>query len=132
MKTTQKVSTLILNFNRAITESRTYFVNEYFFGLEPILDGIYKDGWIIGYKIHNISQSVEIFLKYDIKDKPVLTHVQSIWKPSLQPIIRIRQLASDSKNTAYTGIIRTAKFGFLTGRQALKNKTGGVYLAKFY
>jgi len=44
MKTTQKVSTLILNFKRAITESRTYFVNEYFFGLEPILDGIYKEG----------------------------------------------------------------------------------------
>jgi hypothetical protein len=44
----------------------------------------------------------------------------------------MQQLIADNKNTAYTGIIRTASMGFLSNKKALKNKTGGIYLVKFF
>jgi len=61
-----------------------------------------------------------------------MIRVKNTCKPSLQPYIRIQELVADCKNTANLGIIRTSTYGFLTNRLALKNKTGGIYLAKFY
>jgi len=58
--------------------------------------------------------------------------VKGIYKTSLQVSIRLPQLVADNKDTGYTGIVRTAKFGFLTNKVALKNKVGGFYLAKFF
>jgi len=48
------------------------------------------------------------------------------------PTIRLQELTADSKNSMYTGIVRTAKYGFLQSRIALKKKTGGIYLAKVF
>jgi len=132
VKTTRKVHLLLWNFNKAIRELSQSFINEQFFGIEAILDVLYKDGWILGYKKHNAKSIVEIFLKYDINNKPVLTRVKGIYKTSLQVTIRMPQLVADNKDTAYTGIIRTAKFGFLTNKASLKSKVGGFYLAKFF
>lgn len=78
MKTTQKVSGLILNFNRAIKASRLSFVSEYFPGIESILDGLYKEGLIAGYKVIKEAQLIEIFLKYDIKDESLITKAKFI------------------------------------------------------
>jgi len=58
--------------------------------------------------------------------------VKSIYKASQQITIRVPQLVADNKNTAYTGIVRTAKLGFITNKTSLKNKMGGTYLAKFF
>jgi ribosomal protein S8 len=71
-------------------------------------------------------------LKYDSKDKAMITRVKNITKPSLTSLIRLQELKADSKNTAYTGIIRTAQHGLLHSRVALKKKTGGIYLAKVF
>jgi len=48
------------------------------------------------------------------------------------PAIRLQELTADSKTTMYTGIVRTAKYGFLQSHVALKKKTGGIYLAKVF
>ena len=132
MKTTVKVYKLVWNFNKAIKNRSQSFINEHFFGIENILDGVYKGGWILGYKRHFSRKVVEIFLRYDNNNKSIITRVKCLHKPSLQHTIRLQQLVADSKNTAYTGIIRTAKMGFLTNRDALKNKIGGSYLVKFF
>jgi len=107
-------------------------MNENFDGLESVLDAIYADGWISGYKIYRNERCIEIFLKYDSRDKTLITRVKNLTKPSLVSFIRLHELAADSKNTAHTGIIRTAKYGFLPNRTALKKKTGGIYLAKIF
>jgi len=62
----------------------------------------------------------------------MITRVKNITKPSLISLIRLQELKADSKNTAYTGIIRTAQHGLLHSREALKRKTGGIYLAKVF
>jgi len=132
MRTTKKVSLLAWNFNKAIHDSRQTFINNYFYGIESILDLMYIDGWIYGYKKYEKEACVEIFLKYDLLEKPVITKVKNIIKPSLIPIIRLFELAADSKNTAHSGIVRTARYGFLHSRIAIKKKVGGIYLAKIF
>jgi len=107
-------------------------MNESFYGIESVLDAIYLDGWISGYKQYNSENSVEIFLKYDAKDKAVISRVKNVTKPSLQSVIRLQELAADSKSTNSTGIVRTARYGFLQNRIALQKKTGGLYLAKIF
>jgi len=90
------------------------------------------DGLIAGYKKYSKKSLVEIFLKFDLKNRPLLMRAKCTFKSSLQPTIRIQQLVAESKDTGPTGLIRTAKYGFLTNRSALKHKIGGIYLAKFF
>lgn len=96
------------------------------------MDDTFKDGLISGYKNYVSKGLVEIFLKYDSNNKCTITRVKCLYKPSLQNTIRMQQLVADTKNTVYTGIVRTASMGFLSNRKAVKNKTGGIYLVKFF
>jgi len=132
MKTTKKVSLLIGHLNKAVKASQQSFILETFYGIDSILETLYLDGWILGYKKYKNDKFFEVFLKYDANDKTVMTRAKNIIKPSLLSLIRLQELSSDCKNTVYTGIIRTAKYGFLQNRQALVKKTGGIYLAKIF
>jgi len=133
-QTTKKVSILFRDLQRTIIKNKASFIITSFWGIEPIINALYKDGWILGYKKYtSISDSYfEIYIKYDTNAKTTITNVKTINKSSLLPIIRQQSLISDCKNTAYTGIIQTAKHGFLSNRQALSKKTGGIYLAKVF
>ena len=132
MKTTKKVKYLLWALNNAIKSSKQSFIVQTFYDLESVLNILYKDGWILGYKKHKQSSYIEIFLKYDSHDRVLVTKAKNIVKPSLLPCIRLKELFADSTNTTYTGVIRSAKYGFLSNRVALSKKTGGIYLAKIY
>jgi len=132
MKTTKKISLLIWNLNKAAKGARQSFIIETFYGIETVLDAIYLDGWILGYKKYESGRYFEVFLKYDASDKTVITRAINITKPNLASLIRLQELSSDCKSTACTGIIRTAKYGFLQNRQAFIKKVGGIYLAKIF
>lgn len=133
MKTDKKISLFVWNFNKAIENNRRSFLTQDFLGIEKLLTEIYKEGWISGFKKHAKNDVFEIYLKRDLKGNVLSTKVTNTFKPSLRPIIRLTELASDKKNSdGSTGIIRTAKFGLLNVKNALKNKTGGIYLFKLY
>lgn len=93
---------------------------------------LYIDGWVSGYKKYADKKCFEIFLKNDINNKIIVNRAINVTKPTLQAVIHLAELCADSKNTAYTGVIRTAKYGFLQNRQAFIKKSGGIYLVKLF
>jgi len=89
------------------------------------------EGAIYGYKLHEKTNSVEIFLKVDAKGKLVVHNIRNLSKPSMLIAGRIKELKADIRDRGHTStIVRTAKFGLTTAKQAAKSKTGGILLGK--
>lgn len=131
MKSDKKIKLMVLKLSQAVRSIRQSFIVENFVGIEQILNIFYQDGWISGYKCYN-KKFYEIFLKNDANNKLVMRRAKIITKASLQAIIRLPELLVDSKNTSCTGIIKTAKYGFLKNKHAFIKKTGGVYFTKIF
>jgi len=131
MKTTKKLSQFIWDFNEAILRRNQVFLSENFMGLENVLKQLYMEGSIYGYKRHEKTFLVEIFLKIDLKGKLVVDSIQNLSKPSMLIAGRIKELKADIRDRGHTStIIRTAKFGLTTAKQAVKSNTGGIVLGK--
>jgi ribosomal protein S8 len=67
----------------------------------------------------------------DTKGKLVVRSIRNLSKPSMLIAGRIKELKADVRDRGHTStIIRTAKFGLTTVKQAVKNSTGGILLGK--
>jgi ribosomal protein S8 len=135
MKVPLNFSKFIWDFQRAYMTKRISFITKDFPGLQKLLNDMYIEGFITGYT--NLIQKsstvnmIEIFLKYDFLGNSIYFSCKNISKPSLDAIIQLPQLKAELNNEPFAlWIVRTSKLGITTTKQALKNKTGGIYLGK--
>lgn len=90
---------------------------------EALLNILWDEGFILGYKISNINSSVlKIFLKYK-NGKPAINNIKLITKPSLRIYYSIKQLwkFDSSKGT----LILSTNKGFMSINTCKKLKLGG-------
>lgn len=131
MKTTKKLSQFIWDFNETILRQKQAFLSKDFVGLENVLKQFYMEGIIYGYKKHEKTNSVEIFLKVDYEGKIAVREIRNLSKPSMLIAGRIKELKADIRDRGHTStIVRTAEFGLTTAKQAVKSKSGGIVLGK--
>lgn len=132
---TKEFLQFIENLKKSICKHRIAFITKDFNALEDVITYFYQAGIICGYKrftSHN-KKYVEVFLRYEPSGYPVIMRCKMISKPSREAYIRLGQLHAESKKfDTGLGILRTAKLGLTTTHIALKNKMGGVFLAKIF
>lgn len=132
MKKPPTFHNFILNLQRAYKLKKVSFYQDNFLGSEKFLDEMSINGFISGYKIfRNNFFQFEIFLKYDPFGNPVFFFSKTISKPGADLLIRLDKLKAFKANERFSlSIVRTANYGIILHTTAIKNKTGGQYLAK--
>jgi ribosomal protein S8 len=131
MKTNKHISKFMCSFNRAISSNRQNFLIKPFHGLNSILDNLYKDGFIVGYKNNDKENIIEIFLKIDHNGRHLATKATNISKPSRIISGRLKELKAAVLVKPHSLLfIRTSKCGIIAGRQAIFNKIGGIIVGK--
>lgn len=88
-----------------------------------LLDIFYKEGYISGYRISSLnSDTFEIFLKY-YKDKPVMTKITALSKPSRRVYISVQNLWK--LNTGLSLLILSTSKGILSDKDSRRLNIGG-------
>ena len=90
---------------------------------EMLLNVLWSEGFILGYKILDTSpKRLKIFLKYK-KGKPVINSLKSLSKPSLRIYYSVKQLWKFDFNQGFL-LLSTSK-GFLSISECKKFNVGG-------
>jgi small subunit ribosomal protein S8 len=93
-----------------------------------ILDILYDEGYIRGYRLSN-KYTIEILLKY-IDNKPVINQIIRISKPGCRIYYSINDLLNIMKiDSSIIYILSTSK-GLMSSRKAIKLNIGGEVLCK--
>lgn len=109
------------------------FTIEDFCDLKRVLNDLYLQGFITGYKQHKIAKYnfVEVFLKYDKATDISYILAKTATSPGKDAVISLKQLKAAEKNQPFSiGLIRTQKLGITSTKNAIANKEGGVFLAR--
>jgi small subunit ribosomal protein S8 len=94
-----------------------------------ILEILYREGLICGYSVEYKFYRIQITLKY-FKDKPLLSNINFIGKPSLENSFKAKELKKFVKKYNYF-ILSTSNYGILSSNCLEKqNKIGGKLLFK--
>ena len=91
-----------------------------------------EEGFITDYTVKEVGKSkvLEIELKYDEKNKPVITSLKRVSKPGLRTYCKAKNLPQVLGGMG-VAIVSTSK-GLLTDRKARKENLGGEVLCYIY
>ena len=90
---------------------------------ESILKILWDEGFILGYKILNNSNKLEIFLKYSRTGKPTINSLKFISKPSKRIYYSTKQIWKIDSSKAF--IIFSTNEGLKSISDCKKKKMGG-------
>ncbi len=91
-----------------------------------------EEGFITDYNVKEVGKFkvLEIILKYDAKNKPIITKLERISKPGLRSYSKAKNLPKVLGGMGIA-IVSTSK-GLLTDRKARKENIGGEVLCYVY
>jgi len=98
-----------------------------------ILDLLYKEGYILGYKMDPLNKNkIIVFLKY-IVNTPAISHIECISTQGRRSYSRISLLWQTKKlNQEKITYVLSTTSGLMTDKEALKRRLGGELLFKIF
>jgi len=98
-----------------------------------ILDLLYKEGYILGYKMDPLNKNkIIVFLKY-IVNTPAISHIEFISTQGRRSYSRISLLWQTKKlNQEKITYVLSTTSGLMTDKEALKRRLGGELLFKIF
>ena len=126
MNVTNILIQLLVSLKTAYSNHNVFAYSKYNSFCVEILFLLFKDGLIAGYSIDSKNNKIKIKLKY-IKNKPLLTELNLISKPSLKVFSNYSSL--QAFNNKYNYFFLSTSHGLLSSRDFSKNpKAGGLLL----
>ena len=132
-KTMEKIENKFIRYAKIDTESSetssTYPSTSKQLNLAKLLK---EEGFITDYNVKEVGKFkvLEITLKYDAKNKPIITKLERISKPGLRSYSKAKNLPKVLGGMGIA-IVSTSK-GLLTDRKARKENIGGEVLCYVY
>ena len=118
-----KVCHMISNIKNSQLVNKTFVIQKKKKICEQILNLLWNEGFILGYKIlKKTPNKIKIFLKY-YKGEPVINSIKIISKPNLPIYYSLKEIWKIDSSQG-TVIISTNK-GFMTNNECKKKKLGG-------
>lgn len=115
---------LISNLKNAQNVKKAFILSENTKICKNLLEVLWDEGYILGYKSLPIKNKLKIYLKYK-KGVPVIRSIESISKPGLRVYYSLKEV----KRVRFF-IILTTNLGLLTKCQCKKLNVGGEPLIK--
>ena len=113
----------VASIKNGLLVKKTFVKTPYTKNIEMLLNVLWSEGFILGYKILKTNpKTLKIFLKYK-KGKPVINSLKSVSKPSLRIYYSVKQLWKLDFNQGLL-LLSTSK-GFLSITECKKLKIGG-------
>jgi small subunit ribosomal protein S8 len=113
---------MIANIKNGQTARKSFVLQKQKKICKSFLNILWDDGFILGYKTQNDSNTIKIFLKYN-QGKPVINSLKLISKPGHRIYYSATQIWKIDSNRTF--IIFTTNQGLLTISDCKKLKVGG-------
>lgn len=99
---------------------------------EALVKILVAEGYITSYEVTNETKfpNLRVTLRYDLKRKPLITHISRVSKPGLRVYKPVTELKPVRSGLA-TRIVSTSQ-GLMTDREARKRRIGGEVLCEVY
>ena len=124
---TRRINNFFIGLRRCIKARHLYFYVTDYKGFNPIIEELYNEGILKGYKKIN-KDTYKIYPRYATANRNVIHKIKFISKPGHRIFIRYKNLLKMKHwNTNVIGFIRT-RFGILSIKDCMKFKIGGEFL----